>query len=73
MGKHPRLENLDPLFQSGKDFVLTDAQYEKKTGTMLPKNKNYLINGSALARKAIKEGYNMVVIEKQVIFKKMNY
>ena len=70
MAKHPKLEALDGLFSSGKDFQLTDAQYESKTGVMLPKAKSYLVNQSALARKAAKNGYRISVIEKTVIFSK---
>ena len=71
MGKHPKLSNLDELFRKGKDFELTDAQYEKKTGIPLPKGTSYLLKNSALARKSKEEGYEMVLIEKKVIFKKI--
>ena len=67
MAKKPKLEALDGLFRSGKNFELTDAQYERKTGAMLPKGKSYLLNQSALARKAAKNGYSISVIEKTVI------
>lgn len=70
MGKHPKLENLDSLFNSGESFRLTDAQYEKKTGIQLPKHKTYLLNQSALARKAEEKGYMIELIEKTVIFTK---
>ena len=52
MGKKPNLNNLKDLFAQGKEFTLTDAQYEKKTGAMLPKDINYLRNRSALAKKS---------------------
>ena len=71
MAKHPKLENLDKLFSKGEDFALTDAQYERKTGVMLPKDKNYLLNKSALAKKAKQAGYSMEVTERRVDFKKM--
>lgn len=70
MAKHPRLENLDVLFDSGKDFELTDEQYEKKTGAPLPKKSYYLITSSALARKAKDKGYQLELIEKRVILTK---
>ena len=70
MAKHPKLEALDTLFNSGKDFKLTDAEYERKTGVMLPKVKSYLVNQSALAKKAAKNGYRISVIEKTVLFTK---
>ena len=70
MSKKPQLEKLDSLFAKGNNFSLTDAQYEKKTGTQLPKDKYYLLNKSALAKKAEKEGYTIELIEKKVILKK---
>ena len=70
MGKHPKLENLDEIFDKGKDFSLTDAQYEKKVGIPFPKGVNYLLNHSALAKKCQEEGYSMTVQEKTVFFRK---
>lgn len=70
MAKHPKLENLDVLFDSGKDFELTDEQYEKETGAPLPKKTYYLITGSALAKKAKDKGYQLDLIEKRVILTK---
>lgn len=70
MGKHPKLENLDRDFIKGKDFSLTDAQYEKEVGIPLPKGTDYLLNRSALARKCREMGYTMIVQEKTVIFRK---
>lgn len=70
MAKHPKLEMLEKLFDSGKDFELTDAQYERKTGAPLPKNSHYLVTDSALARKAEEKGYKLELIEKRVIFTK---
>ncbi len=72
MGKKPDLIQLENLFESGKDFELTDAQYEKKTGAPLPKDKNYILKRSALAKKAKEYNYSLEVIEKEVIFKKNN-
>lgn len=40
MGKHPKLENLDYLFETEEKFYLTDNQYETKTGVRLPKTQN---------------------------------
>lgn len=50
MSKKPDWKSLKNLFETGKDFELTDAQYEKKTGRPLPKDKNYIKNKSALAK-----------------------
>lgn len=70
MGKHPNLSALEDLFGKGKDFKLTDAQYEKKVGTALPKDKYYLKNNSALSRMAESKGFKVEVIEKTVKFTK---
>ena len=70
MGKHPKLENLNDVFEKGKDFSLTDAQYEKKVGISLPKGSDYLLNRSALARKCKEKGYTISVQEKTVYFRK---
>ena len=70
MAKHPKLDALENLFNSGKDFELTDAQYEKKTGTPLPKRPYYLLNDSALARKSKEKGYQLTLVEKRVILTK---
>ena len=70
MAKKPNAKNLNDLFANGENFTLTDAQYEKKTGAPLPKGKYYLINNSALAKKAKENGYTIEVIEKTVILTK---
>ena len=70
MGKHPKLENLNSLFASNKDFSLTDEQYEKKTGIPLPKKIDYILKRSALAKKCKQFGYSMTVQEKIVFFRK---
>ena len=70
MGRHPQLTEICAMFNSGKNFGLTDAQYEKKTGVPLPKDTNYLKKRSALANAARENGYQLDVIEKTVIFTK---
>lgn len=70
MKGHPKLENLDRYFDKGEDFSLTDAQYEKAVGIPLPKDKSYLKNRSALAKKCSEKGYAIEVIEKKVIIRK---
>ena len=70
MVKRAKLENLNQYFKKGEDFELTDAQYEKKTGAPLPKDKYYLRSKSALAKKAMELGFEIEVIEKKVIFRK---
>lgn len=71
MSKKPNLKSLESFFEKGKDFELTDAQYEKKTGAPLPKGKSYTTKKSALAKEANCHGYFLEVIEKKVLFKKM--
>lgn len=72
MGKHPKLDTLEKFFNSNKNFSLTDAQYEARTGIPLPKSIRYLINNSALAKKSKKYGYKLEVQEKIVYFIKEN-
>lgn len=76
MGKRPKLDGLDYLFDQGVDFCLTAKEYEEQTGAPLPKNQSYLKTGSAFAARAKEKGYVIVgveekpVIEKTVILKK---
>lgn len=76
MGKNPDLDKLDDLFAKGTDFQLTGKLYEERTGVALPKGKSYLMNDSALSRKAAEHGYKITdireepVIVKTVFFKK---
>lgn len=70
MAKNPKMEEIEKLLKKGKDFELTDAQYEKKTGAPLPKDIYYLKNHSALAKRASEAGYEIRVIEKRVCLKK---
>ncbi len=76
MGKRPKLDGLDYLFDQGVDFCLTAKEYEEKTGAPLPKNQSYLKTGSAFAARAKEKGYVIIgveekpVIEKTVILKK---
>ncbi|MBQ7090444.1 MAG: hypothetical protein IJN82_04930 [Clostridia bacterium] len=72
MSKKPDLTKLERWFSKGKPFNLTDAQYEAKTGAMLPKRKWYLLNRSALAKECEKHGFKMRVQEKTVYFEKEN-
>ncbi|MBO5933936.1 MAG: hypothetical protein J6Q94_00445 [Clostridia bacterium] len=66
----PNLKTIEEKLKKGEMFSLTDAQYTKKTGLALPKEKNYLLKHSALARLCKKYGYSLSLIEKQVEFKK---
>lgn len=67
MAKKPNFNKLKKLFEANEDFELTDAQYERKTGVALPKDKYYTKTKSALANIAKEYGYYIDVIEKRVI------
>lgn len=68
MGKHPKLSELDKLFDNKTEVQLTDRQYEEKTGVALPQRKDYLMYKSALAEWLKEKGYVIVdVQEKPVI------
>jgi len=69
MGKHPKLSELNSLFDNQTEIRLTDRQYEEKTGVALPKTKSYLMTSSAFAGWLKEKGYVIVdVCEKPVIF-----
>lgn len=70
MGKKPKLEKLDYLFNRGEDFELTGTQYKKLTGVDLPKSKSYLCNDSALARWADKKGFVIKDVQERPIIEK---
>lgn len=70
MAKKPKFDKLLSLFEAGEDFSLTEKQYEKSTGAMLPKYFNYLKNKSALATIAKKYGFLIEIQEKTICLKK---
>ena len=72
MSSKPKLGALESLFVKGTAFSLTDSQYEAKTGARLPKNSNYLLKQSALAKYCRKMGYKLKLQEKIVYFEKEN-
>lgn len=67
MSKHPKLEELDYLFDEGSDFQITSEEYENKAGVPLPKNKGYLKNKSALAQLAKERGYIITDIVEETV------
>lgn len=73
MGKKPNLDALDYLFEGGKDFRLSGALYEEKTGMPLPKEKRYLKSTSALANRAAEKGYVIVEVEEKASIEKIVY
>jgi len=70
------LKALDGLFDKGKDFQLTNTQYEERVGAKLPKDGYYLRKKSLLAARAKEKGYvitevkEKAVIERVVCFRK---
>lgn len=70
------LSALDDLFAKGKDFQLTDTQYEEKVKKPLPKDNRYIRKNSPLARMASEHGFTITevleqpLITRTVIFKK---
>ncbi len=72
MGKRPNLSELLPLFEAQEDFALTETQYAEKTGAALPKDDYYLLKKSAVAKAAMKSGYQMLLSERTILFKKIN-
>ncbi|MBE7061390.1 MAG: hypothetical protein E7382_02495 [Clostridiales bacterium] len=70
--KKPKLNNIDKLFLSGKNFSLTESQYYNETQATLPKDFYYLKNKSALAKLAKQRGYKILLQEKTILFEKEN-
>lgn len=66
----PNLEKIIELLESGEPFSLTENQYKRKTGLNIPKNNTYLVNDSAVARKAKEYGYKLVLQERQISFER---
>ena len=70
MGR-PKVNKLDHLFETNKEFTLSEDDYKRITGEYLPKSGNYYIcHRSAIARQAKKFGYTIVVNTKILTFKK---
>ena len=58
------LSLLEPYFQKGENFELTEAQYEEKVKKALPKTESYIRKTSPLAELATKSGYSIKVEER---------
>lgn len=77
MAKKLDLAPLNGLFAKGKDFELTDFEYEEKIGKPLPGDTDYIKSRSPLAKKAKEHGFtiaavmNQPVVQRTVIFKKI--
>ena len=72
MARRPDLSKLDSWLGKKDRIDLTDAEYENITGLALPKDRYYLLNRSALARRCIENGYEIRLIDKRVIIEKKN-
>lgn len=59
--KPGNLKVLDKYFDKGKNFVMTQEEYEKETDGILSKDLNYIKNRSALSRKALERGFYIEV------------
>ena len=68
MAKHPHLESIEQLLSENSNFTLTSTQYEKETGTTLPKGDYYLKKKSAVAKIAEKFGYRIETKERTIEF-----
>lgn len=66
MPKHPKLDSIRKLLESGESFSLTEKEYAKKTGVPLPKENKYIKNNSALANLAKEYGYELAIQERTV-------
>jgi len=73
MGKRPDLDALNYLFENGNDFQITGKLYEEKAGAPLPKDKNYIIKKSALAKKAREKGFEIIKVEEKPVIEKTVY
>ncbi len=60
-------DGFNDLFESGKDFTVTDADYKQKVGKDLPKDTSYLKNRSSFAEFANKHGYRLEVFDEPII------
>ena len=68
MGRRMDLEEFDDLFSSGRDFEITDAEYEERVRKRLPKTKSAIVGkGTPLGRKAEANGYDIHVEERPII------
>ena len=66
----PKLDRIIKQLDAGETFSLTNSQYKKSTGLDIPKDISYLVNRSAVAKKARERGYKIVVREKEISFEK---
>lgn len=72
MSKRPKFAEFIPLFETNSEFSITEEQYESMTGVPLPKGSYYLLNSSALYKKAAEYGFELILNERTISFKKRN-
>lgn len=68
MAKHPDLSGIEKMLRSGEDFSLTSSQYEKSTGSPIPKYRYYAEHRSAVAKRAESFGYRVEVVPAVIRF-----
>lgn len=66
----PDLTKITALMEANEDFSITETQYQKSTGTNMPKSTYYLKKNSALSRLAKKYGFSIEVQERTISLKK---
>ena len=66
--KHPKLEKIIELLENGEDFSLTRMQYTDFTGIDIPQSKYYTEKKSAVSKKALDYGFEIVVIPEVLKF-----
>lgn len=66
------LNNFETLFKSGKNFSITENQYQQETGNNFPRCP-YLEKNSALARMARLYGYEIKLQNVIVLCKKKEH
>ncbi len=70
MGKRPKLEGILRRMKKGLDFELTRSMYIKLTGVDIPQDKSYTERKSAIAKLAETEGYEVIVIQEKLLFRR---
>ena len=71
MPKHPKLTELEYLFEQGDEVCFSGREYEEKTGAPLPKDKSYIMKGSALMRWAGENGYVIADVQENAVIEKI--
>lgn len=57
---NPNFDRIITQLDSGQSFSLTNSQYKKSTGFDIPKSTWYLLNQSAVAKRAKEHGYKLI-------------